>query len=113
MFWRKHAQRLLVERGQQDVVPSLVEAARDPSVDAIGLNAGVIHALWTLHGLGAMEGAHAEATAAAGRALSHPSAGVRRTALMVLPRSPHSAQVIVAAKLFADPAAQVRPAGLR
>ena len=26
--------------------------SKDPSVDAIGLNAGAIHALWTLHGLG-------------------------------------------------------------
>src|SRR5207237_3922764 len=46
MFWRKHAQRLLVERGRQDVLPALFVLARDPSVDEIGLNTGVIHALW-------------------------------------------------------------------
>ncbi|MCS7046346.1 MAG: glycosyl hydrolase, partial [Gemmataceae bacterium] len=46
MFWRKHAQRLLIERGQDDVVPELCRLVRDPSVDALGLNVGAIHALW-------------------------------------------------------------------
>ena len=42
MFWRLHAQRLLVERGKQDVLPApLWSWSRDRSVDAIGLNAGV------------------------------------------------------------------------
>ena len=57
LFWRKHAQRLLVERGRRDVLPALVKLARDPGVDGIGLNAGAIHALWTLHGLGALRDA--------------------------------------------------------
>ena len=56
-FWRMHAQRLLVDRGQPDVVPALIERLGDRAVDAIGLNAGAIHALWTLHGLGALDGA--------------------------------------------------------
>ena len=30
MFWRLHAQRLLVERGKHDVVPALIELARRP-----------------------------------------------------------------------------------
>ena len=51
-------QRLLVERGQTDVVPQLIELASDKSVDAIGLNVGAIHALWTLHGLGALDGSN-------------------------------------------------------
>ena len=34
-------------------------------MDQIGLNPAVIHALWTMHGLGALDGAHAEATEAA------------------------------------------------
>ena len=57
MFWRMHAQRLLVERGKTDVVPALIELVDDRSVDAIGLNPAAIHALWTLHGLGALDGA--------------------------------------------------------
>ena len=52
MFWRLHAQRLLVERGQKDVVPQLIALVRNQSVDAIGTNGGAFHALWTLQGLG-------------------------------------------------------------
>src|SRR5262245_58266432 len=108
LFWRQHAQRLLVERGKQDVVPALVEAARDPGVDEIGLNVGVIHALWTLHGLGALDGSNAEATAVAVAALKHKSAGVRRNAVQVLPRSPQSVAAILDAGVMKDPDAQVR-----
>ena len=31
MFWRLHAQRLLIERGQKDVVPALIKLAQDSS----------------------------------------------------------------------------------
>ena len=55
MLWRKHAQRMLVERGKTDIVPGLIALVGDTKVDAVGLNAGAIHALWTLHGLGAMD----------------------------------------------------------
>ncbi|WP_315852112.1 PVC-type heme-binding CxxCH protein [Tautonia rosea] len=82
MFWRLHAQRLLVERGKTDVVPALVALSKDQSIDSIGMNPGAIHALWTLHGLGAIEG---EARDAAIAALGHPSAGVRQNAVRVLP----------------------------
>jgi hypothetical protein len=44
MFWRNHAQRLLVERGNKDVIPALVQLIGNPSVDAIGLNPAAIHA---------------------------------------------------------------------
>ncbi len=53
-----HAQRLLVERGKTDVVPALIERLSDRSIDAIGLNVGAIHALWTLQGLGALDGSN-------------------------------------------------------
>ena len=87
LFWRMHAQRLLVERRKTDVVPDLVQLASDQSVDAIGLNAAAIHALRTLEGLGAFEGANAVAQAVLASALVHPSAGVRRNALQVVPRT--------------------------
>jgi putative membrane-bound dehydrogenase-like protein len=112
MFWRKHAQRRLVERGQLDVVPQLIELASDRSVDAIGLNAGVIHALWTLHGLGALDGSQPSATAAAVSALTHPSAGVRRNAVQVLPANTDSVEQLLATNLLDDPDAQVRLAAL-
>ncbi len=59
----------------------------DQSVDEIGLNVGAIHALWTLHGLGRWT-AEREAAAGADAALKHPSAGVRRNAVQVLPQRP-------------------------
>ncbi len=105
-FWRRHAQRLLVERGDKDVVPDLVKLIEDTKVDAVGLNVGAIHALWTLHGLGAME--TDTAARAAQRALRHPSAGVRRNAVLVLPPSGESAQKIPPRGVLVDPDPQVR-----
>ncbi|WP_068421896.1 PVC-type heme-binding CxxCH protein [Planctomyces sp. SH-PL62] len=110
-FWRLHAQRLLVERGKADVVPALLALAADPKVDAIGLNPGAIHALWTLRGLNALD-ADAKARAAAVSALKHPSAGVRRAALQVLPRDAEAVAAILAAGSLADPDVQVRLAAL-
>ena len=71
MLWRSHAQRLLVERGEQDVVPELKAMAADPAMDEIGIAGGAFHALWTLNGLGA---ADFETVA---KALKHPAEGVR------------------------------------
>jgi putative membrane-bound dehydrogenase-like protein len=112
LLWRLHAQRLLVERGQMDVLPALVALASDPSVDAINLNPGVIHALWTLHGLGALDGSHPGVTAAAVAALKHPSAGVRRNALQVLPHRAETVTALARAGLVHDGDAQVRLAAL-
>jgi putative membrane-bound dehydrogenase-like protein len=108
LFWRRHAQRLLVERGKTDVLPALFELVKDTSQDEIGLNVGAIHALWTIHGLGALDGKNADATAFALGALKHPSAGVRRNAVQVLPLDPKSADAIVDAGLARDPDPQVR-----
>jgi putative membrane-bound dehydrogenase-like protein len=108
LFWRRHAQRLLVERGKQDVLPALIELAKDQSVDEIGLNVGAIHALWTMHGLGALDGKHDEATAVAVAALMHPSPGVRRNAVQVLPRDAKSVRAILDAGLTKDDDPQVR-----
>jgi len=108
MFWRKHAQRLLVERGKTEVVPALLKLAADSNVDEIGLNVGVIHALWTLHGLGVLDGSHPKATTAAYAALKHRSAGVRRNAVQVLPRTKKSVEAILSTGVLNDSDAQVR-----
>ncbi|CAN5256488.1 hypothetical protein BH23VER1_BH23VER1_08560 [soil metagenome] len=71
LFWRTHAQRLLVERGQKDVVPALVSLTQADAPAAL-------HALYTLDGLVAAELADAAAAACA-----HPSAGVRRAAVQL------------------------------
>lgn len=108
MLWRKHAQRLLVERGQADVVKPLIRLVGDSSVDAVGLNVGAIHALWTMHGLGILDGDHDEANAAVVGALAHRSAGVRRNALQVLPPTSESTTAVLRAGLLDDHDAQVR-----
>lgn len=112
LFWRMHAQRLLVERGNKDVAPALIQLAGDGSVDEIGLNPAAIHALWALHELGVLDGSDAAATAAAVQNLKHASAGVRRAALDVLPRTEASVQAILAGKLLEDADAQVRKSAL-
>ena len=81
-LWRRHAQRLLVERGDKRIVSSLTEMIADESVDEIGLNVGAIHALWTLKGLGVIDVEESIANAV-DEALTHPSAGVRRNAALV------------------------------
>ena len=106
LLWRTHAQRLLVERGKTDVVPQLLAFVSDKSTDAIGLNVGAIHALWVLNGLNAI--GDAQASAAALSALKHPSAGVRRNALLALDRSEKTAKAIRDGGLLADSDGQVR-----
>jgi putative membrane-bound dehydrogenase-like protein len=112
MLWRLHAQRLLVERGNKDVVPALIALAADKAVDEAGLNLGVMHALWTLHGLGALDGSDPRATAAATAALKHRSAGVRRNAVLVLPCNDRGAETVVYAGLLEDADPPVRLAAL-
>ena len=108
MLWRLHAQRLLVEKQDQTEVAALVKLARDTSVDEIGLNVGAIHAVRVLAQLGQVS-ADTPGQQALVAALKHPSAGVRRNAVLALPPA-----VIVAslAGLLADDDAQVRLATL-
>ena len=64
-----------------DVVPQLVALVRDRSVDAIGTNGAAMHALWTLHGLGALNETTTRAPVgrASGRAAAiRPAACARR-----------------------------------
>lgn len=100
MFWRTTAQRLLVERQEKSVVPELVKLTLNTGVDATGNNPAAIHALWTMHGLGALD---SDALAAALAALKHPAAGVREAALQVLPHTSESLLAILAAQSLADP----------
>ncbi len=48
-WWRETAQRLIVERGDEEAVPALREAV------AKGGELAAIHAIWTLEGLGQLE----------------------------------------------------------
>ncbi len=111
-LWRRHAQRLLVERGKRDIQQQLIRLVDDETVDRVNNNPGAIHALWTLHGLGALDHAAGAAFEAATRALRHPAAGVRRNAALVLPSQPESALAIVQSRLVRDSDAQVQLAAL-
>ncbi|MGV8878507.1 MAG: PVC-type heme-binding CxxCH protein [Sphingobacteriaceae bacterium] len=102
MFWRTTAQRLLVESGNKTVAPQLYKIIRNKTVDAIGINAPAVHALWTMHGLGLLNGSNKEALAVAVEALKHPAAGVRKAALQVLPISAASLTAIQNTGLVTD-----------
>lgn len=102
MLVRKHAQRLLVEAGDTAIAPELIALLKDDHVDEIGLNVAAIHALWTLQGLGLLQQADSEAALAVYAALSHPSAGVRRNAVQVLPHDDRSVAAIEQAGLIDD-----------
>jgi len=114
MLWRKHAQRLLVERGDLDVIPSLLLLVGNQDVDRVGLNVGAIHALWTIHGLGVLESSdsNADAFRAVVRSLAHPSAGVRRNSVQVLPRDHRGSQALLDSGVLSDADAQVRLAAV-
>lgn len=85
MFWRMTAQRLIVESKNLAALPGLFKIIRNKNIDELGLNGPAVHALWTLHGLGALNGSDTEAYKVAVEALNHPAPGVRKAALQVLP----------------------------
>ncbi|EMS34767.1 Putative secreted glycosyl hydrolase [Mariniradius saccharolyticus AK6] len=113
MFWRITAQRLIVENQKKDIAGDLYKLIGDRSVDEIGLNAPAVHALWTLHGLGLLDGSDANALQVVTKALSHPSASVRRNAIMVLPKDTNLFTKLQAAKLFEDADFNVRKAAFQ
>jgi putative membrane-bound dehydrogenase-like protein len=81
LTWRLHAQRLLVDRGKADVVPALLKLIEDKTVDETGLNAGAVHAVWTLAAIGTAK-EHGETLLAATK---HQSSPVRRAAWATVP----------------------------
>jgi uncharacterized protein len=102
LFWRITAQRLLVERGNKDVVPQLIALVNDKSVDEVGVNGAAMQALWTLHGLNQVDGSNQEALTAVKDALNHPSSGVRRAAIKVLPKTKETGELLLSLNLLTD-----------
>ncbi len=100
MFWRMNAQRMLVERGQKDIVPALIEITKDQSLDEAGINPSVIHALRTLEGLGVINDPAVQQALVA--SLSHPCSGVRKTAVQILPRNEASVKILLNNNLLND-----------
>ncbi|WP_439630992.1 PVC-type heme-binding CxxCH protein [Gemmata sp.] len=111
LTWRLHAQRLLVADAKSHSVGALLKLLEDKTVDERGGNAGALHALRTLHALGALDGTNEDASKAVVAALSHPAAGVRAAALSVLPRQDKWVVAIPEA-VFTEPDPAVRQAAL-
>ena len=121
MLWRKHAQRLLVEKGilANTTVQSLQSLINDPSVDSNGLNAGTIHALWVLNAMKPTKPVAINNTQAAYKpedalatAMKHKSAGVRRNALQVSANNLQTLESMIDTGILRDSDLQVRLAAL-
>lgn len=101
-FWRLHAQRLLVERGQRDVagqLAALVTEGKNPLA--------AVHALWALAGLRGTEPL-AEFDAALAAAVRSASPAVRRAALQAMPRDAAGGELVAASGSLAHDEARVR-----
>ncbi len=103
LWWRQTAQRLLVERGKTDVLPLLAERVRDARSGPAAL-----HALWTMHGLGAFAAPKPEQWEILKTGLAHPEAGARHAALGVLPRTAAGSAALLASKTLTDDDPHVR-----
>src|SRR5690348_12840136 len=99
IWWRRTAQRLLVDRKAIDAAPDLVRMVHESPSPV-----GRLHALWTLDGLGALQPAEIE------HALADREAGVRENAIVLaeprLASSPALVRKLIA--MAKDPDAKVR-----
>ncbi len=112
LFWRLHAQRLLVKRAKGDVVADLIKLVEDKSVDSLGLNTAAVNALDALAALRTNDADRTVTRNAIATALAHPSAAVRRAAAQTAPRDDDGGKAILKANLLADRDAHVRVAAL-
>ena len=87
MFWRLTAQRLLVERGQKDVVPQLIALVRNRRSTRSARTAARCTRCGRCTAWASSTTTTTEAYRAAVEALKHPAAGVRKAAAMVLPHT--------------------------
>ncbi|WP_205164653.1 MULTISPECIES: PVC-type heme-binding CxxCH protein [Arenibacter] len=111
MFWRMTAQRLLVENGNTEVVPDLIKLVGNTQVDALGLNPGALHGLWTLDGLGVVS-SNAEAMEVVKTALKHPSGAVRKAAIQILPKNETIDALLLKSNILKDKDPEVQLAAL-
>jgi putative membrane-bound dehydrogenase-like protein len=108
MFWRRTAQRLLVEKNDFtfDGVRTLEKMVRNQAVDDVGINAGAIHAIWVLAAKNRWKGN------IVAEAMRHPSAAVRRNAIAAAVPNTESANFIAENRSVLDPDGQVRLAAM-
>jgi putative membrane-bound dehydrogenase-like protein len=98
-FWRMQAQRILVERGVNvidnsvlDMLDTIITTHR--SVDVVGIDGPVIHAVWALHGMRQFATDSARWNPKLRNLLLHPAWTVRRNVILAMPATAISAQSI-------------------
>jgi len=111
LFWRITAQRLLVERGDADVLPDLYDMAKDQDEDDFGYNHAATHALWTIDGLGAWR-KDDQGERIISDALKHKSAGVRKAAVQILSKAQWTEQSVTQSGILNDPDPNTRLAAI-
>src|SRR5690606_41707211 len=103
MYRRITAQRMIVEENKSALIPALIDIVQSNESDF-----GVVHALWALEGLGAMDGSQEEALTALHSALNYISYAVQRAALAILPKSEISSDQIAQSGFLTHDSPQVR-----
>lgn len=112
MLWRLHAQRLLSERFATGTTPDLGRLVADKTVDDAGLNVGALHAIWTMASFGDLTYKNGSVGDALKTGMAHPSAAVRRAAVLAAARVKDGTSLIQHEKLLNDSDPQVRLATL-
>jgi len=100
MFWRMTAQRMIIEGNLKKTVPELSNLLNNKELDELGNSPAALHALWTLHGLGAISSNKVSDIVI--DALSHPAASVRRAAIQMMPNTQEADDVLMKANILED-----------
>ena len=109
MFWRITAQRLIVESKYVALAEELQALIRNDTVDDINTNGPALHAIWTLSGLGLLDGKDVRSLEVVLGALKHKAPGVRKAAVQALPvHIPAIARRLMASGVLDDPDNRVR-----
>lgn len=109
MLWRTTAQRLLVERGNLDVLPDLYNIVQSSTNETESYAA--LHALWTIDGLGALSKDDKAQKIVEG-ALKHKTPGVRKAAIQILSKSALTEEIVNQNSLLNDLDPVVRMAAI-
>jgi uncharacterized protein len=107
LFWRITAQRLIVEENKTDLIPALIKLAGSDINEF-----SAVHALWSLKGLGVLDGSNTVASTAAIKALTAKSNAVKRAALSLLPDSELGSDELAKSSLMLDVDLHIRLAAM-
>jgi uncharacterized protein len=109
-YWRRTAQRLLVEKGVSDAaaIAALVALVENQEMDDIGLTPESMHAIWTLSGMAdnGIAEARRALQVACEKGFKHPSSPVRHAAVTCC--QPEQIKQAIDLKLLQDPDPKVK-----